>query len=243
MTHYGAQIQDFGTLPQYSTEITEALHKPLKDAYRRSNRVDATEQILDTISRDYAIRMRELNLLAWSGAINVPKEILEVIDGPARDGEEQRAGGQGEMRRPRLVGQQSGGIPGGIPLLKLETELGIPGLVERFRDYVKLNGANRGPVPDVEKISTYMAHYYNTVAVPVTQFQGDSEIVHKIRWTGKRDFRQRGISRADWVLVRRRERSPPESGKMGELDGGWWQDWKGYSKSADRWEVYMMWHW
>ena len=52
LTHYGAQIQDFETLPQYSTEITEALHKPLKDAYRRSNRVDATEEILDTISRD-----------------------------------------------------------------------------------------------------------------------------------------------------------------------------------------------
>ena len=61
LTHYGAQIQDFGTLPEYSTEITEALHKALKDAYRRSNRVDATEQILDTIPRDYAIRMREFN--------------------------------------------------------------------------------------------------------------------------------------------------------------------------------------
>ncbi|KAF8432002.1 hypothetical protein BGX38DRAFT_1103357, partial [Terfezia claveryi] len=58
LSHYGSQIVDFGTLPQYSTEITEALHKPLKDAYRRSNRVDAAEQILDSISRDYAIRMR-----------------------------------------------------------------------------------------------------------------------------------------------------------------------------------------
>ena len=75
-THYGAQIQDFGRLLQYSTEITQALHKPLKDTYRRSNRVDATEQILDTISRHNAIRMRELNLLAWSREIKVPQEIL-----------------------------------------------------------------------------------------------------------------------------------------------------------------------
>ena len=64
LTHYGAEIHDFGTLPQYSTEITEALHKHLKDAYRRSNRVDATEPILNTISRDYAIQMRKLNLFA-----------------------------------------------------------------------------------------------------------------------------------------------------------------------------------
>ncbi|KAF8433853.1 hypothetical protein BGX38DRAFT_1101642, partial [Terfezia claveryi] len=37
LSHYDSQIIDFGTLLQYSTEITEALHKPLKDAYRWSN--------------------------------------------------------------------------------------------------------------------------------------------------------------------------------------------------------------
>ena len=61
LTHHGAQIQDSGTLRQYSPAITEALHKPLKDAYSPSNRVGATEQILHTISEDYAIGMRELN--------------------------------------------------------------------------------------------------------------------------------------------------------------------------------------
>ncbi|KAF8430740.1 hypothetical protein BGX38DRAFT_1083510, partial [Terfezia claveryi] len=54
LTHYAEQVIQFGTLPQYSTEITESLHKPLKDAYKRSNRVDATIQILDTHSRDHA---------------------------------------------------------------------------------------------------------------------------------------------------------------------------------------------
>ena len=106
-------------------------------------------------------------------------------------------GGQREIRRPTLVGQQSGSSAAGIPLSKLETEFDIQGLVERYRDYVKLNKTNRGPVPDIEKISRYMAHYYNTVAVPVKQFQGDSEIVHKVRWTGKRGFRRRSMSRPD----------------------------------------------
>jgi len=64
LSHYSSQIKDFGNLPQYSTEITEALHKPLKDAYRRSNRVEAAEQILDMITRDHALRMRELNIQA-----------------------------------------------------------------------------------------------------------------------------------------------------------------------------------
>ncbi|KAF8432903.1 hypothetical protein BGX38DRAFT_1074564, partial [Terfezia claveryi] len=34
LSYYDSQIINFGTLPQYSTEITEALHKPLKDAYQ-----------------------------------------------------------------------------------------------------------------------------------------------------------------------------------------------------------------
>ena len=64
LSHYSPQIVDFGTLPQYFTDVTGALYKPLKDAYRCSNRVDVPEQILDTINRDYALRMRELNLIA-----------------------------------------------------------------------------------------------------------------------------------------------------------------------------------
>ena len=122
---------------------------------------------------------------------------MEMIHEPARDGEEPKMGGQREIRRPTLVGQQSGSSPWGNPLSKLETELDLPGLVERFRDYVKLNKTNKGPVPDIGKISRYMAHYYNTVAVPVTQFHGDSEIVHEVRWAGKRGFRRRSMPMAD----------------------------------------------
>ncbi|KAF8430746.1 hypothetical protein BGX38DRAFT_1104328, partial [Terfezia claveryi] len=42
LTHYSQQVIQFGSLPQYSMEITEAFHKPLKEAYKWSNRVDAT---------------------------------------------------------------------------------------------------------------------------------------------------------------------------------------------------------
>jgi len=62
LSHDNTQIRDFGSLPQYSTEVTEVMHKPLKDAYRRSNHVNATDQILDIITREYALRIRELNI-------------------------------------------------------------------------------------------------------------------------------------------------------------------------------------
>jgi len=85
LSHYGSQITDFGTLPQYSTEVTEALHKPLKDAYRRSNRVDAAEQILNRITRDYAIRIRELNLIALSRDVKMPADVQKMLKDVAAD--------------------------------------------------------------------------------------------------------------------------------------------------------------
>jgi len=66
LSHYNTQIRDFGSLPQYSIEVTEALHKPLKDAYGRSNHMNATDQILDIITREHALRIRELNIEVWS---------------------------------------------------------------------------------------------------------------------------------------------------------------------------------
>src|SRR5258706_2269914 len=62
LIHYCDQIQEYGQLPQYSTEVGEAYHKPLKDAYRRSNHIDATPQILKTHARDHAFAMRDMNL-------------------------------------------------------------------------------------------------------------------------------------------------------------------------------------
>ncbi|KAF8468210.1 hypothetical protein BDZ91DRAFT_635239, partial [Kalaharituber pfeilii] len=65
LSHYTEQVFRFGSLPQCSTEISEAMHKPLKDAYRRSNKVDATEQILDIYTRTHSMAMLEKNLVAW----------------------------------------------------------------------------------------------------------------------------------------------------------------------------------
>ncbi|KAF8433158.1 hypothetical protein BGX38DRAFT_1071156, partial [Terfezia claveryi] len=51
ISHFVEQIAKYGSLPQYSTEICEASHKPLKDAYRRSNHINALPQILRSYTR------------------------------------------------------------------------------------------------------------------------------------------------------------------------------------------------
>jgi len=66
-------------------EITEVLHKPLKDAYRRSNRVDATPQILDSHDRESAGRMLALNLCAQGEELNFGSDIKDLAASLAKD--------------------------------------------------------------------------------------------------------------------------------------------------------------
>jgi len=65
ISHFVNQITRYGSLPQYSTEICEASHKPLKDAYRRSNHINAMPQIIGTYSWAHSFVMRERNIQQW----------------------------------------------------------------------------------------------------------------------------------------------------------------------------------
>ena len=62
LIHYCDQIQEYGQLLQYFTEVDEAYHKPLKDAYHWSNHIDANPQIFKTHARDHTFAIRDLNL-------------------------------------------------------------------------------------------------------------------------------------------------------------------------------------
>ncbi|KAF8437827.1 hypothetical protein BGX38DRAFT_1098346, partial [Terfezia claveryi] len=66
ISHYAEQIPKFGALGQYSTDISEAMHKGFKDAYCRSNKVDATPQIITTYTRDHTFAMKDFTIAAWS---------------------------------------------------------------------------------------------------------------------------------------------------------------------------------
>lgn len=79
LSHFSDTISEFGALQQYSTEIGEVLHKGLKEAYRKTNKINIRPQILKYHTRRFAIRMRELNLyqLALDGLYQA--EIQDVL--------------------------------------------------------------------------------------------------------------------------------------------------------------------
>jgi len=205
LSHYGTQVRDFGTLPQYSTEITESLQKPLKDTYRRPNRVDAAEQILDTISRDNAFTMRELNLIAWSRDIKVDRDILDMLGNVAVDSQglvRAKKVAKPPLRHPTLGVKRDADKLSGSPLSFLAEKLGIPCLIAQFKHYFELNMTDSEGILDTKWVSAYRAHYCYALSVPVVQFRGEGEVIHKLRWTGKENFRNIGRPRANWVWVR-----------------------------------------
>ena len=83
MIYYYNQIEQYRQLPQYSTEVVEAYHRLLKDAYYQTNHIDATLQILKTYARDHAFAMRDLNVTALSlPSHNSPKDLSSAIIPP-----------------------------------------------------------------------------------------------------------------------------------------------------------------
>ncbi|KAF8415752.1 hypothetical protein BGX38DRAFT_1281172 [Terfezia claveryi] len=140
--------------------------------------------------------------------------------------------------RPTLEGKQSAEGSSGMRLSSLSSILGVSGLAERFCEYLRMNMDSSRGTPDTEKIGNYRSYYYNTLAIPVPQFQGDGESIHRVRWTRKEGFRGRDKLRADWVWIRRKEHAPLEL-QMGQLDGRMVGQLEGlFSIHDEMWKVY-----
>jgi len=176
-------------------EITEALHKPLQDAYHQSNRVDATPQTLDSHDRESECRMLEFNLCIWGKELNFGSDIKDV--GAALEKERQNS--QKKMESPVFKERQK--LWGGFwePLTMLTRILRIPNLVTNFQQYLRLNGDSEGRGRDMQKIGRYQGECFNSVGILVLQFQGDEIDMHHLRWTGGKNFRKTRDALEDWV--------------------------------------------
>jgi hypothetical protein len=77
LTHYREHVERFGSIPQYSTNISELAHVlQVKEAYRASNKVDAATQILDYGGQRLALEIRMLNLKDIVGGPESTDDIL-----------------------------------------------------------------------------------------------------------------------------------------------------------------------
>ncbi|KAF8414646.1 hypothetical protein BGX38DRAFT_1281763 [Terfezia claveryi] len=187
LSHYTTQIKDFGLSP--------------------------TEQILDTITVEHALRMRELNMEEWSQGYRFSRAILDVIQRRRMEDLEETTIRAGKPQGPILRGKQASDGPEGTPMQTLAARLGIGQLPERFFQYLRLNTPE--PV-NLEGVAHFPMHYYAELSVKVPEFQGEGKQTHNVQWTAQKAFRKQGQPRADWVWVRRKGRSEYS---RGDLDG------------------------
>ena len=180
LTHYAEQIPKYGQLVQYSTEVGEAYHKPLKDAYRRSNHVNATPQILNTHERDHAFAMREMNI----AALNAQKEPDRLI----------------EQSSLRLQGHQPI-----VDIDQLSKDYGLPDIRIQLLRYFQQNHPllynydQNSPSADYFSIFSAPCEPFFSLHLTLPSFQ-DETIDHICRATGTCKFRGSN-PRADWIWI------------------------------------------
>jgi hypothetical protein len=74
---YITHIPEMGTSPQYSTEITEACHRPMaKDAYKATNHKDYVEQMCRFLDRNEKIRAQR-EFITWA-KLEIPRRELRA---------------------------------------------------------------------------------------------------------------------------------------------------------------------
>jgi len=223
LEHFGSTVQRFGSIPLFSTDISELAHKTqIKESYRRSNKNNAATQILDNYGRVHAFGMHVLNLMA--AIQNAPPNLLNDIK---KSGVEDVLGLEFNSRGP-ISSTTECALPTGQRLLRgpdnatkniddAAMALGIPDLAACILRYAKNNGLT-GPkdLPEsLKDLSEVRARRYKTLQVPVPVFQDpDSYVSHNLRCTSSECFRG-ATARNDPVWINVGE----DVTKTGDLNG------------------------
>jgi hypothetical protein len=202
LSHYADQISRYGSLPQYSTESCETAHKLFKNAYRRSNHVDAIPQIIQGYMREHSFAIKELNMEAWAYAEPAIKERVKSILSRKRKGalifkipgEEVYMQLQGKRSDIGRIGH-------------LVEEFQIPSLRKHVRMFLLNNIYSNSEAPESDAdnlLNNCGVEAFSSVEIPVPE-QDTSEqnayILHHLRCTGKRAWRGKE-ARHDTAWVR-----------------------------------------
>jgi len=205
ISHFAGQITRYGSLPQYSTEICEASHKPLKDAYHRSNHINAMPQIIRTYTQAHSFAMRERNIQQWLTELDhISKDIRDVID-PTRPSLHLPQDVSANLTRSKLQGRICNKTIYNIQTLQAIYEL--PDLQTLTGSYLRHNHpliSSEQLDSDVARLMDAPLGAFNTLQVAVLTYNDDGYNLHRIRCTGPYLFRKQD-RRNDWVFIRHRK--------------------------------------
>jgi len=213
ISYFVEQISRYGSLPQYSTEICEALYKPLKDAYCRSNHINPMPQIIQTYTRAHSFAMRERNLEEWTTELeHIPQDIKGVIR-PTHPSLHLPQGTPLDLRQMRLQGPIS--TRRIFNLSTLQDHYQLPDLKALTTRYLIRNPFQdaQEPQASADQLIDAPLEAFNTLQVPIPTFNNDGYLLHRIHCTGPNLFRKQE-KRNDWVFVRRRKSATQVQGSL-----------------------------
>jgi hypothetical protein len=196
MQHFREQIQRYGSLKQWSTEIGESSHrKQIKDGFNASNKTgDYYTQMINYYLRSDAFAVRKANRDAWNRKRAAPQVTTEV----ATDATTRR-------RLLRFISpQQHKGkekVKDFQGLLKtISDDVLRNGLYDATRRFLNSKKVNI----DSDDLLSSAAAIYHGLEVESRNMHGE-RIIQKLRCTGNKRWYS-GAARHDWVWVQTSQR-------------------------------------
>jgi Plavaka transposase len=221
LRHFRSHVESYGNIPLFSTDVSELAHKvQIKDSYRRSNKNNATVQILDNYTRLHTFGMRLLNVRAVLS--ETPETLARAQTIPDLNfflkTDSRAVSGQIKAySRPKC---RLRGVDSKVRSLReVAQTMELPELVQSIAAYARSND-DKDLLQSSQNLLEFWrfpAERFNMLQVPVSVFQeSDTYDIHNIRSTGPNKFRG-GEPRNDsvWVYVGNKGR-----GDLGEYSPG-----------------------
>src|ERR1700761_218298 len=184
LSHFGDHIRRFGNIQMYCTESRETNHKTMiKEGYRRSNKSDASHQILRTYARLDSFKIHEMNIQA---VLPCP------IENELRDKQHKRQVGS-LTRQPQDF----------TPTIETISQFNhtLKNLPDLLHDYYRRKASASSQI-ELDTVKQFPIEICRLLRIPVENFQDAREVTwHFLRCTGAQLWRSTGLSRNDWVWV------------------------------------------
>jgi DNA-directed RNA polymerase subunit N (RpoN/RPB10)/oligoribonuclease (3'-5' exoribonuclease) len=184
LTHFSEHVKELGHLTNVSAELSERLHRELKDAFRRSNKHNAHQQILQSITRTTLFEYRDLNIEAAKRRTTNTNRSKKPIDRRMQTP-------QSSIKLLTELATWCGLPPEELQTLVawcLKTWYECPTYFDSDDEFCRLGGF------------VYTRH--NAVDIPIPCFQSeDEQRIHTIRCTGRDAWRKGQTARNDTVLL------------------------------------------
>ena len=191
LSHFASQARRFGSISMCSTEMCNLAYKEqIQDCYRRSNKNEATRQILSPYGCQHALGMplQTIEALVKTGVIVVGNSGMQMPTSSSRSAPRRMLKGRTNINT--------------LSELCRAREIEFCDMMEEMLHFIKQTAADDPCLgTDPTQLGLLPVERFTQLEILVSNFQGaDVFQIHRAHCTGTKAFRN-GDARNDWVRV------------------------------------------